>query len=77
MEITYNTKDEKGNYISSLGVIEDILYKLKELDKELKKERQIKQDILKAWKEDKEKYEEWLKRERKEKESVVNWNKKH
>jgi hypothetical protein len=77
MEITYKTTDEKGNYISSLGVIEDILYKLKELDKELKKERQIKKDILKAWREDKKKYEEWLKRERKEKESIVNWHKKH
>ena len=72
MEITYNTKDEKGNYISSLGVIEDILYKLKELDKELKKERQTKQDILKAWKEDRENLETLLKREIKENRIVKN-----
>lgn len=45
--------------------------------KELKTEKQIKKDILKAWKEDIEKYEEWLKRERKEKESIVNWHKKY
>tara|TARA_Y100001973_G_C5208730_1_gene343678 strand:- start:13868 stop:14050 length:183 start_codon:yes stop_codon:yes gene_type:complete len=51
--------------------------KIQELKKELENERQIKKDILKAWKEDIEKYEEWLKRERKEKESIVNWHKKY
>ena len=77
MEITYNTNDKENLPINTSLIIKDILYKLKELDKELQKERKVKKDILKAWKEDIEKYEEWLKRERKEKESIVNWNKKH
>ena len=36
--------------------------KIQELKKELEKERQIKKDILKAWREDTEKWNEWSKR---------------
>ena len=45
---------------------------VEELDKELQKERKVKKDILKAWKEDRENLETLLKRERKENRIVKN-----
>ena len=61
-QIIENLRNNRNNQLKLNREIQDSLEdKIEVLEKKLKTEKQIKKDILKAWKEDIEKYEEWLK----------------